>query len=140
MVDHVREPIFARWFACCRSARWQQDGGNGPLTLHEGHACRVRVEAADVLGVEQSNGPGGISLVAPVRPLDTDGSDTFAGDFVKYAVLIGRAHPFKYEAHLDFSLLFPTGSPVRRDFMLRPVQGDVPATQPRIGRLRAVMS
>src|SRR6516162_4730026 len=32
MVDHVREPIFARWLACCRSARWQQDGGNGPLT------------------------------------------------------------------------------------------------------------
>jgi hypothetical protein len=42
--------------------------------------------------------------VAPVRPLDTDGSDTFAGDFVAYAVLINRispADPVKYETHLD---------------------------------------
>ena len=29
----MREPIFARWFACCRSVRWQQDGDKGPLTL-----------------------------------------------------------------------------------------------------------
>src|SRR5215469_10297257 len=33
MVNHMREPIFARWFACCRSLRWQQDGDKGPLTV-----------------------------------------------------------------------------------------------------------
>src|SRR5215467_3617297 len=32
MVNHMREPIFARWFACCRSVRWQQDGDKRPLT------------------------------------------------------------------------------------------------------------
>jgi len=30
----MREPIFARWFACCRSVRWQQDGDKRPLTLY----------------------------------------------------------------------------------------------------------
>jgi DDE superfamily endonuclease len=34
MVNHMREPIFARWFACCRSVRWQQDGDKRPLTLY----------------------------------------------------------------------------------------------------------
>ena len=29
----MREPIFARWFACCRSVRWQQDGDKRPLTF-----------------------------------------------------------------------------------------------------------
>jgi hypothetical protein len=33
MVNHMREPIFARWFACCSSVRWQQDGDKGPLTI-----------------------------------------------------------------------------------------------------------
>ena len=31
----MREPIFARWFACCRSVRWQQDGDKRPLTVFE---------------------------------------------------------------------------------------------------------
>jgi hypothetical protein len=36
MVNHMREPIFARWFACCRSVRWQQDGDKRPLTFEDG--------------------------------------------------------------------------------------------------------
>ena len=41
--------------------------------LHEGDAFHVGVDAAD--GVEKSNGPGGVSMVADAgRPLDTDGS------------------------------------------------------------------
>src|SRR6516165_3994200 len=35
MVNHMREPIFAGWFACCRSVGWQQDGDKGPLTTQE---------------------------------------------------------------------------------------------------------
>src|SRR5215469_5953566 len=35
MVNHMREPIFARWFACCSSVRWQQDGDKGPLTVQD---------------------------------------------------------------------------------------------------------
>jgi hypothetical protein len=35
MVNHMREPIFARWFACCRSVRWQQDGDKRPLTIQQ---------------------------------------------------------------------------------------------------------
>jgi hypothetical protein len=39
--------------------------------------------------------------------LETNGSDTLAGGFVKYAVLItrpsGAATPFKFEAHLGLS-------------------------------------
>jgi hypothetical protein len=58
-----------------------------------------------VLGVEQSNDPGGVSTY-PGHPLDTDDSDTFAGDFVKYALLLTRPSravgvaPLKFEAHL----------------------------------------
>jgi len=67
----------------------------------------VRVEAADVIGVEKSNGPGGLPRTASARrPFDTDDSDIFAGDFVRYAVLISRpscAEPIKYEAHFDYS-------------------------------------
>jgi hypothetical protein len=49
----------------------------------------VRVEDADVLGVEQPNGPGGVALVAGAgHLLETNGSDTLAGGFVKYAVLM----------------------------------------------------
>jgi hypothetical protein len=62
----------------------------------------VRVEDADVLGVEQSNCPGGAALVAGAGHLvETDGSDTLAGGFVKYTVLItrpsGAVTPFKFE-------------------------------------------
>ena len=67
--------------------------------LYKGDAFRMRVEDADVLGVEQSNGPGGLALVAGAGHLvEADGSDTLTGGFVKYAVLItrpSRAHPLK---------------------------------------------
>jgi hypothetical protein len=57
--------------------------------LHEGDAFHTRVEAA--LGVEKSNGPNRAPLVADAgRLLDTDGSHTFAGDFVRYAVFVSR--------------------------------------------------
>jgi hypothetical protein len=52
--------------------------------LYEGDTFRVGVEAANVLGVEQLNGSGGAALV-PGCSVDTDASDTFAGDFVKYS-------------------------------------------------------
>ena len=34
--------------------------------LHKGNAFHARVEDADVLGVEQSHGPGGVALAAGV--------------------------------------------------------------------------
>src|SRR5262249_48893787 len=56
--------------------------------------------------VEKSNGPGRVPPTADAgRPSDADGSDTFAGDFVRYAVLVRRpscAEPIKYEAHFDY--------------------------------------
>jgi hypothetical protein len=64
----------------------------------------VRVEVVDGLGVEQSNNPRGVPLLAmAVGALDIDGSNTFAGDFVKYGVLtsrFSRTDPLKCEAHL----------------------------------------
>jgi hypothetical protein len=59
----------------------------------------VRVEDAAGVGVEQSNNPRRVPLLAEaVRALDIDGFDVFAGDFVKYGILTSRssrADPFK---------------------------------------------
>jgi hypothetical protein len=65
----------------------------------------VHVEDADLLGVEQSNCSDEVALVVGAGHfVETDGSDTLTGSFVKYAVLItgpsGAVTAFKFKAHL----------------------------------------
>src|SRR6516165_10147534 len=60
MVNHMREPILARWFACCRSARWQQGGGQRPLTEDpfSGVVVIFRSKRADRLKMVTWDGSG----------------------------------------------------------------------------------
>jgi hypothetical protein len=72
--------------------------------------------------------------------VDTDGSDSFANKFVKYAVLVGRRSPvvgidpFKFEVHLDSPVrpmvlhTLVRGAPVRCDLMLCAFQSEVAGT------------
>jgi hypothetical protein len=100
--------------------------------LHKGEAFHVRVEAADVLRVEQSNGPGEVApVVGAGHVVETDGSNTLAG---------GAVAPFKFEAHLVLppgyrsphpSLLNPLlvgDAPTCRDLMLSAFQSEVAST------------
>src|SRR5215475_7522104 len=100
MVNHMREPIFARWFACCRSVRWQQDGDKRPIPI----------ECVDVVVVHPSGGShdpwiGCTGLRVPA-PLGAKHRGLFLGLADEHNALIGGklAQVFSHPIVLALSL------------------------------------